>query len=79
MTCLCMHREEMEVEVWLQPIRNPVLEGGGCSGPCSGLFRRRQTPYTLFKRLGGIRGRSGQYGKFRAPTGIRSPDNLAIC
>ena len=36
MTCLCRHRGE--AEVYVQPIRNPALEGGGWSAPCSGHF-----------------------------------------
>ena len=36
MTCLCRHRGE--AEVWLQPIRNSALEGGGWLALRSGSF-----------------------------------------
>ena len=33
MLCVCWHRGE--AELWLQPIRNPTLEGGDRSAPRS--------------------------------------------
>jgi hypothetical protein len=51
-----LYRNRGETEVWLQLIRNQVLEKGGWPAPGSGRFTLGEIPGN--SRLGGPRGRS---------------------
>ena len=56
-----------------------VLEGGEGSASRPGrTLPLAKTRYTLYKRLGGPQGRSGQLRKISPHTGIRSPDRPAL-
>jgi hypothetical protein len=75
MTCLCRHRGE--AAEYIQPFRNPTLEGGGWSTRRSGRFAPGKDPMYSNRKLGGPWRQSGLHGKSR-PIGIRSPDRPAL-
>jgi hypothetical protein len=52
-----------------------ALNGGGWSMPRPGRFTPgKETPYPLYRMLGGRHGLSGRVRNISPPTGIRSPD-----
>jgi len=52
---------------------NLVPDGGGWSMPCSSCFTaRKETQYSLRRRLGGLQGWSGQLQKILNPMGFHS-------
>jgi hypothetical protein len=69
---------QREVEVELYSSKTSALEGGEWSPARSGRsLPPGKTRYPLYRRLGGPQGRSGRAENL-APTGIRSPDRLAL-
>ena len=52
-------------------------EGGQRHAPAA--FPPRKTRYPLYRRLGGLQGRSGRVRKISPPTGVRSTDHPAPC
>ena len=60
------------------PFHDHGTRRGKGSASCSGHFLPPgKTRYSLYRRLSGPQGRSGQVGKISPPTGIRSPDRPA--
>ena len=52
-----------------------ALDKGGWLTPSPGRFTPgKETRYPLYRRLGGLQGRSGRVRKFWSPLGIPSPD-----
>jgi hypothetical protein len=52
MTCLCRHG--LEAEVYLEPIHNLVLEGGGWSAPRFGRFSPEKDPLPIVHEAGWV-------------------------
>ena len=59
------------VEVWLYPFMTTALEGGEGSASRPGrILPPGKTRYPLYRRLGGLQGRSGQVRKTSLPPGF---------
>ena len=52
--------------------------GLGGQGHAPAALSPGKARYPLYRRLGGLQGRSGRVRKILPPTGIRSPDRLAV-
>jgi hypothetical protein len=79
LTKLGLSRYKVKVKVTLeQAARTQRRRGagwGGWSAPRPGHFTpRKETRYTLYRKLGGPQGQAGRMRKDSPPTGIRSPD-----